>query len=324
MLFLFLASFACSSNVPDPRESLQRKIPIRVGWQTTWATQGQLSVLLQNNSWLSEQGFEASFVGFSYGAPLNEGALAGEVDVLFTADQPALVLCNKDSDWGAIGRLMYNRVGTLVPASSSIQTATELNGLNVAIPIGAAAHRETLAAIKPSDDKPLNIYNMGVQEIAALVSAGEQNGKWGELDAVSAWDPVLAELEILQGAKAVDYGQVTSLVMMSDGYQSQYPDAAKNFMRAFEQAYKTYQKAPKQADQDFAAHSQLSISEAALTLAASIEPNLKKGASIRTTLNADDLVALQDAADFMASVNILKSPIKSDTCLRSMAIQAPQ
>ena len=50
--------------------------------------------------------------------PLNEAALAGEVDVLFTADQPALALCHRDRKWKMIGRLMYNRVGTFVPFSS--------------------------------------------------------------------------------------------------------------------------------------------------------------------------------------------------------------
>ena len=90
--------------------------PIRIGWQETWATQGQLAVILQQSEILKDLGFAPEFVGFSYGAPLNEGALAGEVDVLFTADQPAIALCNRDNTWGMIGRLMYNRVGTFVPS----------------------------------------------------------------------------------------------------------------------------------------------------------------------------------------------------------------
>lgn len=318
MPFLFLTQFACSEHPAPQVEHVAPLMPLRIGWQTTWATQGQLAVLLQNHSWLNEQGFEASFVGFSYGAPLNEGALAGEVDVLFTADQPALVLCNKDPDWGAIGRLMYNRVGTLVPASSQVQEATELQGANVAIPIGAAAHRETLAAVKGAQ---LNIYNMGVQEIAALVSAGEKEGKWGDIDAVSAWDPVLAELETKYQARAVDYGQVTSLIMMSDRYKSKYPEAAEKFGLAFEQAYLSFQKDPQKAHQDFMAHSQLSTSVEALDLAASIEPNLKEGAKIRLHLTEDDLYNLQSAADFMTEVNILKQALDAKSCIRQSALE---
>ncbi len=33
---------------------------------------------------------ELNFTGFSYGGPLNHAALSGQVDVLLTADHPAL------------------------------------------------------------------------------------------------------------------------------------------------------------------------------------------------------------------------------------------
>ena len=84
--------------------------PPRASWQ-----------ILKQSEILKDLGFSPTFVGFSYGAPLNEGALAGEVDVLFTADQPAIALCNRDNTWGMIGRLMYNRVGTFVPPDSDVK-----------------------------------------------------------------------------------------------------------------------------------------------------------------------------------------------------------
>ena len=37
-------------------------------------------------------GFAPEFTGVSYGGPLNEAAAAGQVDVVFTADQPAAAL----------------------------------------------------------------------------------------------------------------------------------------------------------------------------------------------------------------------------------------
>ncbi|MGB0639313.1 MAG: hypothetical protein ACPGTU_08275, partial [Myxococcota bacterium] len=158
--FLFLTLFACGGSdappTPTPAKAKTEVapeakpaatpangagIPIRVGWQQTWATQGQLAVILKQSAILKDLGFAPEFVGFSYGAPLNEGALAGEVDVLFTADQPAIALCNRDKTWGMIGRLMYNRVGTFVPPDSDVKSVSDLKGKTVAIPFGAAAHR---------------------------------------------------------------------------------------------------------------------------------------------------------------------------------------
>lgn len=321
MFFYLLISVSCQSEMVEQEPLISASEPVRIGWQTTWATQGQLAVLMRQQSWLQDLNFDPEFVGFSYGAPLNEGALAGEVDVLFTADQPALVLCSKNQNWQAIGRLMYNRVGTLVPKSSSIIDAKELHSSSVAIPIGAAAHRETLNAINPPDLSSLQIYNMGVQEIATLVASGDSNGKWGEIDAVSAWDPVLAELELSHHAKSVDYGKVTSLVMMSSDYIEKHPGADQRFMQALDSAYRYYQLNPSTADSAFIEHSELSTRPEALTLAASIEPNLVEGAIIRTWLTKADQEALQGAANFMQSVKILKQPLDVETCTRKIATE---
>ncbi len=63
---------------------------IRIGWQTPWATQGQLTQVLKHTDILKNNHIVGDFKGFSYGGPLNEAALANEVDVIFTADQPAI------------------------------------------------------------------------------------------------------------------------------------------------------------------------------------------------------------------------------------------
>ena len=257
--FVFLSLFACSSNEAPPAENpapanaeVAEKadppaadkadgagIPIRVGWQETWATQGQLSVILQQSDILKNLGFNPTFVGFSYGAPLNEGALAGEVDVLFTADQPAIALCNRDNTWGMIGRLMYNRVGTFVPPESDVKDVAGLKGKTVAIPFGAAAHRETLGAVTAAGMDPtkdINAINMGIKEVAVLA----KSKKWDTVDAGSAWDPVFAQLESSGLVRTVAQGLVTSVVVMDDDFVKANPGVDAKFMQAMGQAYEQY------------------------------------------------------------------------------------
>jgi ABC-type nitrate/sulfonate/bicarbonate transport system substrate-binding protein len=299
---------------PVVEESL---VPIRIGWQQTWATQGQLAVILKEELILKELGFDAEFVGFSYGAPLNEGALAGEVDVLFTADQPAIALCNRDNTWGMIGRLMYNRVGTFVPTDSTIKTPAELKGKTIAIPFGAAAHRETLAAVQRAGLDPvkdINPVNMGIKEIAVLA----KSGKWDTIDAGSAWDPVFAQLESTGLVRTVASGKVTSVVVMDDDFVKKYPAADAHFMQALSKAYAVYKKDQANANQRFIAESNLSFLPAALDLAATVEPNLKKEAPIRVTLNAEDLKNIQSAADFMLDAKILKKKVDTSVMIRKL------
>ena len=303
------------SDAPAAAADAADGTPIRIGWQETWATQGQLAVILKQSKILNELGFAPTFVGFSYGAPLNEGALAGEVDVLFTADQPAIALCNRDNTWGMIGRLMYNRVGTFVPPDSAVQTVADLKGKTIAIPFGAAAHRETLGAVKAAGMDPstdINAVNMGIKEVAVLA----KTNKWETVHAGSAWDPVFAQLESSGTVRTVAQGLVTSVVVMDDDFVKANPGADKKFMEGMVKAYEQYKGDTAKANADFKTASNLDFSLAALDLAASVEPNLGADNAITVTLSDDDKANIQKAADFMFDAKILKAKVDTSTMIR--------
>ena len=330
MLLSLMAFFSCSGTTPDPASEspevpaeapLQ---PIRIGWQTTWATQGQLAVILMKTDILKQNGFQAEFIGFSYGGPLNEGALAGEVDVLFTADQPAIALMSRASDWHVIGRLQYNRVGTFVPPDSPVRTPADLKGKTVAIPFGAAAHRETLSAIRDAGLDPavdVNAVNLGLQELVALIGSSSEPEKWGTIDAGSAWDPAYANLENSGQVRTIASGVVTSVVVMDDDFAALGTDTDRRFMTAMREAYGWYRAHAPQANRWFKEESALPFGEEVLDLAASVEPNLQvsKASEIRVSLNADDKAAIQKAADFMLEAQLLKAPVEVAPLIRDAA-----
>jgi len=298
---------------PDAPPDAPARDPIRIGWQTTWATQGQLSVVLQKTNILEMSGFDAEFVGFTYGGPLNEGALAGEVDVLFTADQPAIALMARSPDWGVIGRLMYNRVGTFVPPKSPVKVAADLRGKTIAIPFGAAAHRETLRALEIAKLDPavdVNAVNLGIQELVALVGRGAERGRWGTVDAGSAWDPAYADMEHGGRVRTVASGLVTSLVVMNEGYLRERVGAERRFMAAMVQAYDYYRTHRDEVDRWFLDAAKLNFDPEVLQLAASVEPNLEvdRAEDIRLWLTAQDISNVQGAADFMHEAKLLKQP----------------
>src|SRR4051812_23027680 len=77
---------------------------IRIGWQVPWATQGQVVQALKHTNVLALNDLRADFKGFSYGGPLNEAAIAGSVDAIFTADQPAATLLAAGGRWTIVAR----------------------------------------------------------------------------------------------------------------------------------------------------------------------------------------------------------------------------
>src|SRR5690242_8344077 len=99
-------------------ETPATSVPIRIGWQTGWATEAQLTEVLKHTDILEHHALAGDFKGFSYGGPLNEAALAGQVDVIFTADQPAATLIARGGKWKIVARLIDFRACLIVPLDS--------------------------------------------------------------------------------------------------------------------------------------------------------------------------------------------------------------
>lgn len=298
--------------------------PIRIGWQTTWATQGQLVAVLLHTDILAKNGFAGEFTGFPYGGPLNEGALAGGLDVIFTADQPALSLAAKAPSWGIVGRLMYNRVGTFVPNESPVRTPADLKDKKLAVPFGAAAQREAMEAVAAAGLDPakdVKLVNLGIEEILGVVRAGQRDGKWGEIDAAAAWDPTFAEIETSKRARTIASSVVTSVVVMDDAYAKANAGADTRFMTALAMAYDVYRADPARADRWFQQEAKLRFNLPVLSAAAAPEPNLKAAtaADIRVHLTDEDVAGIGEAAAFMLTAGLLQAPVAMDTVIRPSA-----
>ncbi len=91
-LFFIVLGMLTSTGIASD----QKLTKIRIGWQIPWATQGQLVQIWKHTDILKKNELKAEFVGRTYGPLLNEIALAGEIDVVLTADQPAAALFSKD------------------------------------------------------------------------------------------------------------------------------------------------------------------------------------------------------------------------------------
>jgi ABC-type nitrate/sulfonate/bicarbonate transport system substrate-binding protein len=172
----------------------QTTVPICIGWQTGWATQGQFAEVLKRTDILERHGLAGDFKGFSYGGPLNEAALAGEVDVIFTADQPAATLIARGAKWKIVARLIDFRACLIVPPDSPAKTTADLRGKTVAVPYGSATHRIVLSMLKKAGLTPganVKLRNLDILEQSALAQTSS-GGRWGEVDVLASWDPTVA------------------------------------------------------------------------------------------------------------------------------------
>lgn len=305
---LFLVSR--SSEKPDEDSSL---IKMRLGWQVPWATQGQLVQVLKNTTIAKENDLEIEYKGFTFGGPLNEAALAGEVDVVFTADQPAVTLVSKNSDWVIIGRLMYNRVSLYVPPKSEINSIEDLRGKTVAMPFGAAIQRVVLKAQEEAGldtINDVNNINLGIYEQSDLVR-DPNSVRWGEIDALGGFDPTPAIFEDKGLVRNLKIEKVVSVILMSKEYISENINAPEKFLKAFIDTYDYYRNNIEQANQWFIDESKLDITSNALKIASDIEPNVTAAYkdNIYVDFTEDDYRIIQEAADFLFEQKLISKMI---------------
>ncbi len=299
-------------NIYMPKKQTS-KTKIRIGWQTPWAIQGQIAQSLKNTDYLSKNNLEPEFTGFDSGAPLNEAALAGKVDVIFTADQPAATLLSKSSDWVIVSRLMYNRVSLYVPPKSSILSISDLKGKTVGMPFGAAAQRMAYKAEQDMGLKPgidVKNVNLGIYEQSDLVKNSEATN-WGNFDALAGFDPTPAVFEDKGLIKMLKTDTVISLVLVNKKYISENTDSVRSFLKSLKSSYLFYAQNQEKANKWFKDASRLNISDNALKISASVEPNLKakKEKDIILNLNDNDYKIMQEAADFLFNNGLIKTKV---------------
>jgi len=277
---------------------------LRIGWQIPWSVQGQIVAVLKNTDALKKQGLTAKFVGKTFGPELNELALANEIDVVLTADQPAATLFSKDKGWVGIARLMYNRTATYVPVNSDIKTIKDLKTKKVGVPFGAAAQRVTYEAVKQESLDPakdLQFSNLGILEQDALIRKNAKDTKkWDQFDALSGFDPLPARLETEGLIKVIHEGKVVALVLMNEAYIQKNPEVPKKLILALQEAYQFYQKNTAKANQWYIEDSKLAgMNDKVFALTSKFEPNLESGNKIRLSFNDSDFEIMDQASQFI-------------------------
>jgi ABC-type nitrate/sulfonate/bicarbonate transport system substrate-binding protein len=291
---------------------------IRIGWQVPWTLQGQLVQILKNTSILKDNGIEAEFLGKTFGPELNEAAMAGAVDVILTADQPAAVLFSKNPNWMGIGRLMYNRTSTYVPPQSKIQSLSDIRGKTVGLPKGAAAERIFFEAIEANSipKEEIKVVHLGMLEHMPLVLRSNRDAvSWGQFDALAGFDPIPAILESSGKVRTVHSGKVCALILMKKGITvgklKSDERVAKALLRSIDQAYEFYKKNSSQADKWFLEEAKLKDVDAkTIRLTNSLEPNFKNKVN-RLWFTEEDFQLMQKGADFATASSEKKIDMKA-------------
>ena len=302
-----------------------QETPIRLGWQIPWATQGQLVMGLKHTNIQQLVGSNVEFTGFSYGGPLNRAALSGEVDVLLTADQPALVLLTRNPDFQIVSRMMYNRVCVYVPPTSKISSLADLGGKSIMGPVGAAAERVAMAGIAREgvDISSMRSGKLDMAQQAALIAGVESGQDWGEIHALYGFDPMPAVFEEQGKARILHCDKVVSVVVATRDMIENRTEELRAFLKGFILSWINFANNPVEMNEKFSTDSRLNVSQEVLDSAASIEPNrwVQRVSKMSFEFSESDYEVFNQTNDFLLSREIIDKAVDMNAAIDLSLVQ---
>ncbi len=277
----------------------ERVVPVRIGWQIPAATQGQVLQVLKRTNVLEGHGLQPSFVPFSYGGPQVAAAFAGQLDVFFAGDQPAINLIARGGRWKIVARLFEDGVGVIVPPDSPIETIEDLRGKVVASSFGSVAHRDAFleqkaVGLDPYED--VRNENLDILEIRRRVQAGGR-GSWKGIDAALVWDPILSRFELEGLARRVSSERYLGVVAVSEAFIDAHPEAVVQLLVALMRSWDFIASDPDRVMQWYMDDTRLDYTPEAL-VAARLDRNFAAASldDVRLDLDSEDLATLERSA----------------------------
>lgn len=188
---LAAAILACGLTGPLTQQaSAADPIKVTVGYQSLWAAGGEVVEVLRHTNIFELNGIKADFKTFTFGGPLAEAAVAGDIDNVFAADAPVLRAMARMPGSKVLMRTHDARFGILVRPDFQGGLA-DLKGKKVTAPFGTTTFpRSVKALIAAGIKEPFKEMTLVNQDIAEQTAAMQG----GLVDAVITWDPTMERL----------------------------------------------------------------------------------------------------------------------------------
>ena len=212
-------------------------------------------LVAKQKKWLEEElaaaGAGATTVkwqSFSAGPMMNEAIAAGQLDVIFTGDFPAILGKATGFDVRVIGISSsgYRSQAGVVLSNARIASVKALKGKKVATFKGTTAHHLLVLALKEAGLKPADI------ELVNLALPDMNNAlQRGEVDAAFLWEPLLSKLELGHSVRVLRDGKglknAIAVIEATDGFVAKNRAEAKALLKAFQRGAELIRRKPDEA-----------------------------------------------------------------------------
>ena len=246
---------------------------------------------------------------FKSGPLVNEAVAAGEADLGFMADLPAIIAKSSGQPIEVISNVAYGEKGlaVLVKSDSEISSVAELKGKKVAYATGSYA-QHLLAVLLDKEGLKLEdveSINLGAGDQPAALASGE-------VDAIVIWEQYISQLtsdgtaKVLADGTGVKRGNMITYIL-SD-YADQNPEVVKAWIRALNRGNELLKNDPDKAAE-------------AVAEDFGVTPELMRkiidNFTYSTELTPDDIAEITAVKDFSLEAGIISEDVDISTFINT-------
>lgn len=310
LVALTIALISCDrqKSAPKTPSTPQKLSRLTIGYQTAWATSGQVMETLVHTTIPKLHGSSATFRTFLFGPDMNEAAVTGSIDGTTTGVVPTVNLLAVSDEWVVVCRHVDFTVTTIARTDSGITNFAGLKGRKVAVPFGSGAHPYIVQRLKENNlsigTGPNAVELINVSPAEAIPTLQQ-----GAVDAAATWEPTATIMENKNIGRSIEDKRYVGLLTIRKEILEKYPDEVVALIKSLLEANLYVAKNREQTDDWFANRSK--FDRELLKKIRVIEPNLKaqRIEDISLQLTADDIRLCQQVADQMFATGLIKKAV---------------
>lgn len=257
---------------------------------------------------------EYTWTEFQSGPLVNEAVAAGEADLGFMADLPAIIAKSTGQEIEIVSNVAYGGKGVavLVSSDSDIKSVADLKGKKIAYATGSYA-QHLLALL-------LNQEGLSLKDVESVnLGAGDQPAALanGQVDALVIWEQYISKLttdgtaKVLADGTGIKRGNMVNYAVSS--YAEEHPDVIEAYIKALDRADDYIKEKPEDAAKLVA--DDFGVEE-------DVMEKILSNLTFTTELTTDDIDEIKKVKDFSLEEGIIESDVDIDSFINTEYLDA--
>lgn len=244
------------------------------------------------------------WTSFAAGPPMNESFAAGQQDIGFLGDTPAIIGKSAGIDTRIIGLTASGpkTLAVIVPTKSNIRSPRDLKGKKVSVAKGSYAHHLLVLVLEQGGltTNDIKFINMSQADTATAIVNGD-------VEAAAVWEPLITALEtqgavrVLADGTGIKKGLL--VIVATSDFAAKHREQVKAVLRAYQRGAEFIRSNPKAAAQLVTADVHLSA-----PLLLKIYPKF----NFNPIIKAEDIGELKKSEAFMRNDGLIRRSVNID------------